>query len=63
MISLYEWFWLYAAVEPESGGSFFLFIPHLNGDCFEIFLQEFRNHFTEHRIGIVLDGASSHRST
>ena len=36
----YEWLWLYAAVEPPTGASFFLLLPALNGECFELFLRE-----------------------
>jgi len=36
----YEWLWLYAAVEPRTGASFFLLLPALNGECFELFLRE-----------------------
>ena len=34
----YHWFWLYAAVEPVSGTV--LFLPHVDGLCFERFLEE-----------------------
>src|SRR3954447_25514055 len=34
----YHWFWLYAAVEPVSGTCFVLFLPHVDGICFERFL-------------------------
>ena len=38
----YHWFWLYTAVEPVSGTCFVLFLPHVDGICFQRFLEEFR---------------------
>lgn len=58
----YEWVWLYAAVEPLKGESFFLLLPWVNGDCLEIFLQEFRQATGEESIALVLDNAPSHLS-
>ena len=64
----YDWVWLYAAVEPMTGESFFLFLPRLDGICFQIFLEEFRNWFAaddaddDEKIALVLDGSPSHRN-
>lgn len=58
----YEWVWVYAAVEPISGASFFLLLPWVTGDCLEIFLKEFRAATGDSRIGLVLDNAPSHLS-
>lgn len=62
----YEWVWLYAAVEPTSqkflrGESFCLYMPHLNGDCFEVFVQKLRQAYPDDEIALVLDGAGAHR--
>jgi transposase len=62
----YEWLWLYAAVEPPTGASFFLLLPALNGECFELFLRELAK--TElvkpgARVGVVMDNAGAHVST
>jgi hypothetical protein len=46
----YHWFWLYAAVEPVSGTCFVLFLPHVDGACFERFLEELRRHTGTDRI-------------
>lgn len=61
----YEWLWLYAAVEPRTGACFFLMLPAVNGDCFELFLRELSK--TEMvkpgaRVGVVMDNAGAHRS-
>jgi transposase len=58
----YEWLWLYVAVEPVSGASIVLFLPRLDGVCFEAFLAAFRRAVPAGRIGLVLDGAGSHGS-
>jgi transposase len=58
----YHWFWLYAAVEPVSGTCFVLFLPHVDGLCFQRFLEEFRKHTGTDRIGLVLDNSGSHTS-
>jgi hypothetical protein len=36
----YEWLWLYVALESATGESFCLYLPRLDGECFEIFLRE-----------------------
>lgn len=59
----YEWLWLYAAVEPATGESFCLYMPFLNGDCFEVFLQELGKAYAEsEEIVLVSDRAGSHTS-
>lgn len=58
----YEWLWLYAAVEPATGESVCLYMPHLNGDCFEAFLGELRRAYPEDEIVLVLDRAGAHIS-
>ena len=58
----YHWFWLYAAVEPVSGTCVVLFLPHVDGLCFERFLEELRKHTGADPIGLVLDNSGSHTS-
>ena len=58
----YEWFWLYAAIEPTTGASFFWYLPRLDGTCFALFLQEFRHAVSEARIALVCDNSGSHTS-
>lgn len=57
---LYEYFWLYAAVEPATGESFFLHLPWLDADCFEIFLAELANSAPQALNVVVLDNAPAH---
>lgn len=60
----YEWLWLYAAVHPRSGRVFWLILPLLNGDCVQLFLDEFaQTHLEENKIIVLLwDGAPAHRT-
>jgi hypothetical protein len=55
-------FWLYAAVEPVSGTCLVLFLPPVDGVCFERFLEELRRHTGTDRIGLGLDTSGSHTS-
>ena len=59
---LYEYYWLYGAVEPASGENFFLELPHLNSDCFSVFLAELSRHYEEALNIILIDGAPAHRA-
>ena len=58
----YEWVWLYAAVEPRSGKSFFLLLPCLDSQCFTLFLRRFRQRMRSWSLGVVLDNSPSHLS-
>jgi transposase len=58
----YEWLWLYAAVEPCSGQSFFLLLPCLDSRCFALFVKGLRRRYRRHRVGVVLDNSPSHTS-
>jgi transposase len=58
----HEWLWLYVAVEPASGESVVLFLPHLDGRCFERFLAAFRRAVPGATVTLVCDGSGSHRS-
>lgn len=58
----YDWLWLYAAVEPATGESFCLYLPHLDGVCFEAFLRELRCAYPSDEIVLVLDRAGAHVS-
>ena len=58
----YEWLWLYAAIEPATGESFYLYLPCLDGACFETFLWELSKAYPGEEIVLVLDGAPGHRS-
>lgn len=57
---LYEYSWLYGAVEPQSGESFFLQLPHLDSGCFEVFLAELSKSAPEALNVVVVDNAPAH---
>ena len=56
----YEWRWLYAAVEPVSGASFFLLLPSVDTACTQAFADACGRHVAGERVGVVLDGSGSH---
>lgn len=61
----YEWTWLYAAVCPHTGESFFLLLPHVDSQCLERFLTEWDAHLGDgspRNVGVVLDNSGAHRS-
>ncbi len=58
----YEWTYLYAAVDPATGQSFCLYLPGLDGSCFEAFLKHLGEVYADHRLVLVLDNAPSHIS-
>ena len=62
MQTRYEYFWLYAAVEPSSGESLVLEMPGLDAHCFQAFLDEFAATYAETLNVLVLDGAGAHIS-
>lgn len=59
----YEWLWVYGAVEPLTGACIVLLLPGVDTACVQVFLEHFGAQVTGQRVGLVLDGAGSHRST
>ena len=58
----YKWTYLYAAVEPTTGGSFCLYLPGMDGGCLQTFLDRLSKAYPNDYLVVVLDGAPSHRS-
>lgn len=56
----FESFYLYGAVEPITGQSFFLEMPWLNGSCFQVFLDEFAKVYPSSLNILVLDNGRFH---
>ena len=54
----FENFYLYGAVEPRTGESFFLELPQLNMANFQIFLNEFAHQYQEAVNIILMDNGS-----
>jgi hypothetical protein len=59
----YEWTYLYVAVDPISGESFSLYLPGMDGLCFQTFLERLGEAYADHHLVVVLDGAPSHISS
>ncbi len=53
-------FYLYGAVEPLTGESFFLEFPYLNSACFQAFLNEFSQRYSDSLNILQVDNASPH---
>lgn len=53
-------FYLYGAVEPLTGESFFLEFPYLNNACFQAFLNEFSQTYSASLNIFQVDNASAH---
>ena len=57
-----DWFYLYGAVEPRTGERFFLELPRLTGECFQIFIDEFSAAFPNTLNIMVLDNGRFHHA-
>lgn len=66
-MALVQWprdaFWLYGAVEPMTGQSFFYRFSHLDAVCFEMFIHEFGAAFDKSMNFVQMDQASAHVAT
>ena len=58
----YEAVYLYGAVEPLTGESFFLEFSHLTADCFQCFINKFSEAFGETLNLLVLDNGRFHHA-
>ena len=57
---VFQWFYVYGAVAPTTGESFFLELPYLNSDMFQLFLDELARAFPESLNVLVLDKGGGH---
>ena len=55
-------FWLYGAVEPLTGESFFWQFSHVDTDCYEKFLHEFAAHYHDTLIILQVDNGLFHKA-
>ncbi len=60
---VFQWFYVYGAVAPTTGESFFLELPSLNSDMFQLFLDELARAFRESLNVLVLDKSGGHTAT
>ena len=57
-----EYTYAYTAVSPLDGRLDSLILPHVNGECMQVFLDELGARYPTERIVMVLDGAGWHKS-
>jgi transposase len=60
--SQFENFYVYGTVEPTTGESFFLELPYLNTANFQIFLNEFADHYQDTLNIVLMDNGSCHKA-
>jgi hypothetical protein len=58
----FESLYLYGAVEPLTGASFFLELPTLNTECFQLFLDHFAATDPAHFPLLLLDNGAFHKA-
>jgi transposase len=58
----FENFYLYGAVEPSTGDSFCLELPHLKTVNFQLFLNEFAQHYQDTLHIVVMAKGSCHKA-
>lgn len=58
----YASFYLYGAVEPETGQRFFTEHDRLTSDCFQVFLDRFARAFPYSRNVMILDNGRFHKA-
>ena len=56
----FESYYLYGAVEPTTGHSFFLELPDLDTDCFQVFLTQFAARYADSVNVLVVDNGAFH---
>ncbi len=59
---LFKAFWLYGAVEPATGESFFLQFSHVDTECYQAFLDEFSKAYPESLNILQVDNGRFHTS-
>ena len=57
-----EYRYAYGAVEPLTGGGFFLVLPYCNTICMNVFLKELSSKYPDDIILLCCDGAAWHKS-
>jgi transposase len=57
---VFEWFYVYGAVEPTTGDRFFLELPYLNADSFQLFVDIFAEAFPDSLNLVLLDNSGTH---
>lgn len=58
----YESYYLYGAVESLTGESFFLEMPRLDSNCFQVYIDELSSHCISDMILLLLDNSLAHKA-
>lgn len=58
---LFKAFWLYGAVEPATGASFFLQFSHVDTECYQRFLNEFSQAYPDSLNILQVDNGRFHK--
>jgi transposase len=56
----FEWFYIYGAVAPTTGERFFLELPSLNADTFQLFIDAFAQAFPDRLNLLLLENSGAH---
>jgi hypothetical protein len=56
----FEWFYIYGAVAPTTGERFFLALPSLHADTFQLFIDAFAQAFPDSFDSLLLDNSGAH---
>jgi transposase len=57
---IFEWFSVYGAVEPTTDDRFFLELPYLNAEMFQLFVDAFAQTFPDSLNLLLLDNSGAH---
>jgi transposase len=57
---IFEWCYVYGAVEPTTGDRFFLELPYLNAEMFQLFVDAFAQAFPDSLNLLLLDNSGAH---
>jgi transposase len=57
---IFEWFYVYGAVAPATGARFFLELPYLHAEGFQLFLDAFAQAFADSLNILLLDNSGAH---
>ena len=57
---VFEWFYVYGAIEPTTGARFFLELPYLHAEMFQLFVERFAQAFPDSLNLLLLDNSGAH---
>jgi transposase len=57
---VFDWFYVYGAVAPTTGERFFLELPYLNAETFQLFVDAFAEAFPDSLNILLLDNSGAH---